>query len=178
MSHAAFPLYVTVPLLTDFFQVKGWSQACGGIDDCGGPARALLGCAAYFLLLEFIIFVDHYYLLHKWSVGKRLGQHAFHHVYKCAARTAAARNQRAGLRRPRTRPPRATPCRYADQLNAYSGYSFAPQDGAPRPEGGARLAGAAASADAPPRPLLQAGRRGWLCRSRRCWCLCRSGSCT
>ncbi|EOD34033.1 hypothetical protein EMIHUDRAFT_441353 [Emiliania huxleyi CCMP1516] len=100
VSHAAFPLYVTVPLLTDFFQVKGWSQACGGIDDCGGPARALLGCAAYFLLLEFIIFVDHYYLLHKWSVGKRLGQHAFHHVYK-----------------------------YADQLNAYSGYSFAPQDG-------------------------------------------------
>jgi len=149
VSHAAFPLYVTVPLLTDFFQVKGWSQACGGIDDCGGPARALLGCAAYFLLLEFIIFVDHYYLLHKWSVGKRLGQHAFHHVYK-----------------------------YADQLNAYSGYSFAPQDGAPRPEGGARLAGAGASADAPPRPLLQAGRRGWLCRSRRCWCLCRSGSCT
>ena len=32
--------------------------------------------------------------------GKRLGEHAYHHVYK-----------------------------YADQLNAFSGYSFAPQDG-------------------------------------------------
>ena len=50
--------------------------------------------------LEFIIFFDHYYLLHKCDVGKRFGQHAYHHVYK-----------------------------YADQLNAFSGYSFAPQDG-------------------------------------------------
>jgi len=40
------------------------------------------------------------YLLHKWNLGKRLGEHAYHHVYK-----------------------------YADQLNAFSGYSFAPQDG-------------------------------------------------
>ncbi len=55
---------------------------------------------AYFFALEAIIFIDHYYLLHKWDVGKRLGQHAYHHVYK-----------------------------YADQLNCFSGYSFAPQDG-------------------------------------------------
>ena len=62
--------------------------------------RAILGCVGYFFALEAIIFFDHYYLLHKWDVGKRLGQHAYHHVYK-----------------------------YADQLNAFSGYSFAPQDG-------------------------------------------------
>jgi len=100
VSRKAFPLYVTVPMLTDFFQVKGWSRACNGIEDCGGPTRAVLGCVAYFLALEAIIFFDHYYLLHKWNIGKRLGQHAYHHVYK-----------------------------YADQLNAFSGYSFAPQDG-------------------------------------------------
>ena len=62
--------------------------------------RDRLGCVAFFALVEFLIFVDHYYLLHKWDLGKRIGQHAYHHVYK-----------------------------YADQLNAFSGYSFAPQDG-------------------------------------------------
>ena len=100
VSHHAFPLYVTVPLLTDWFQVKGWSMACTDIESCGGPAKAILGCIGYFFCLEAIIFFDHYYLLHKWDIGKRLGQHAYHHVYK-----------------------------YADQLNAFSGYSFAPQDG-------------------------------------------------
>merc|ERR1719217_2007832 len=75
-------------------------MACEDVQDCGGPVRSLLGCLAYFGALELLIFVDHYYLLHKWEVGKRLGQHAYHHVYK-----------------------------YADQLNAFSGYSFAPQDG-------------------------------------------------
>jgi len=100
VSREAFPLYVTVPVLTDLFQVKGWSRACDSLEDCGGGVRALLGCAGYFFFLEVVIFIDHYYLLHKWDVGKRLGQHAYHHVYK-----------------------------YADQLNAFSGYSFAPQDG-------------------------------------------------
>lgn len=100
VSHRAFPLYVTVPLLTDFFQVKGWAVTCDSVEQCGGLLYALLGCVAYFFALEAVIFFDHYYLLHKLDIGKRLGQHAFHHVYK-----------------------------YADQLNAYSGYSFAPQDG-------------------------------------------------
>ena len=62
--------------------------------------HAVFGCLAYFFALEAIIFFDHYFLLHKLEAGKRLGQHAYHHVYK-----------------------------YADQLNAFSGYSFAPQDG-------------------------------------------------
>ena len=100
VSHHAFPLYVTVPVLTDWFLVRGWSMACTTVEECGGPARSVLGCVLYFIALEFIIFVDHYYLLHKWDVGKRLGQHAYHHVYK-----------------------------YADQLNCFSGYAFAPQDG-------------------------------------------------
>jgi len=100
VAHHAFPLYIMVPILTDWFMVKGWSMACEDVQECGGPVRSVLGCLAYFLALELLIFVDHYYLLHKWDVGKRLGQHAYHHVYK-----------------------------YADQLNAFSGYSFAPQDG-------------------------------------------------
>ena len=100
VSYHAFPLYVCVPLLTDLFMVKGWSMACESVEDCGGPARTVLGCVGYFFALEFMIFFDHYYLLHKWDLGKRIGQHAYHHVYK-----------------------------YADQLNAFSGYSFAPQDG-------------------------------------------------
>ena len=100
VSHHAFPLYVTVPLLTDLFMVKGWSRACDTVEDCGGPVRSVLGCILYFFALECVIFFDHYYFLHKWSFGKRMGQHAYHHVYK-----------------------------YADQLNAFSGYSFAPQDG-------------------------------------------------
>jgi len=100
VAQSAFPLYVTVPMLTDYFQKSGWARTCDDIGDCGGWGWALLGCVGYFCFLEVIIFLDHYYLLHKWDVGKRLGQHAFHHVYK-----------------------------YADQLNAFSGYSFAPQDG-------------------------------------------------
>ena len=89
-----------MPVLTDFFQKKGWAATCDGIEDCGGVVPAALGCLAFFAAIEDLIFFDHYYLLHKWDVGKRLGQHAYHHVYK-----------------------------YADQLNAFSGYSFAPQDG-------------------------------------------------
>ena len=100
VSHQAFPLYVTVPMLTDLFQSKGWARTCNSVEECGGWVPAILGCLTYFAFLEIVIFIDHYYLLHKFSLGKRLGQHAYHHVYK-----------------------------YADQLNALSGYSFAPQDG-------------------------------------------------
>lgn len=100
VSQNAFPLYVTVPVLTDLFQVKGWAATCDSVAECGGWLPTVLGCASYFLALEVVIFLDHYYLLHKWDIGKRLGQHAYHHVYK-----------------------------YADQLNAFSGYAFMPQDG-------------------------------------------------
>ena len=41
VSHHAFPLYVTVPLLTDWFQVKGWSMACTDIESCGGPTSTV-----------------------------------------------------------------------------------------------------------------------------------------
>jgi sterol desaturase/sphingolipid hydroxylase (fatty acid hydroxylase superfamily) len=100
VAEHAFPLYATMPVLTDFFQKKGWAATCDDIADCGGLLPAVLGCVAFFATVEVLIFFDHYYLLHKWDAGKRLGQHAYHHVYK-----------------------------YADQLNAFSGYSFAPQDG-------------------------------------------------
>jgi len=100
VSHSAFPLYVTVPLLTDLFQIKGWAVTCDSVAECGGVVPTAIGCAFYFIALEVIIFLDHYYLLHKLDIGKRLGQHAYHHVYK-----------------------------YADQLNAFSGYAFMPQDG-------------------------------------------------
>ena len=70
VSHAAFPLYVTVPVLTDLFMSKGWSQACESIEECGGPVRSVMGCVAYFLFLEVVIFIDHYYLLHKWVLGR------------------------------------------------------------------------------------------------------------
>ena len=76
VSLQAFPLYVMVPVLVDLFRVRGWSMACDSVAACGGPARSLLGCAGYFLALEFIIFFDHYYLLHKWDWGKRLGRSA------------------------------------------------------------------------------------------------------
>jgi len=100
VAHAAFPLYVTVPMLTDVFMSKGWAKTCYGIEDCGGWVPTVLGCVGYFAFLEVLIFLDHYFLLHKLDIGKRIGQHAQHHVFK-----------------------------YADQLNAYSGYAFSPQDG-------------------------------------------------
>jgi lathosterol oxidase len=100
VSEHAFPLYVTVPVITDFFKVKGWSMACDSVEDCGGLVWSALGCLLYFLALEVVIFCDPYYFLHKWKLGMLCGQHAYHHVYK-----------------------------FGDQLNAFSAYAFAPQDG-------------------------------------------------
>ena len=84
VAQHAFPLYATMPVLTDFFQKKGWAATCDGVEDCGGYVPALLGCVAFFAAIEVLIFLDHYYLLHKWNWGKKLGQHAYHHVYKYA----------------------------------------------------------------------------------------------
>ena len=78
VAQAAFPLYATMPVLTDFFQKKGWAATCDGVEDCGGSARTVLACVAYFAIVEVLIFIDHYYLLHKWSVAS-LTQ-AYHHV--------------------------------------------------------------------------------------------------
>ena len=57
-------------------------------------------CCRYFVLAELLIFLDHYWLLHKVEAGKRTLNHAKHHVYK-----------------------------HADQLNGFSGFAFAAQDG-------------------------------------------------
>lgn len=99
-SYRAFPLYVCVPVCTELFIIKGWSKTCETIEDCGGILHALAGCITYFFAIEILIYAIHFYLLHKSALGKKLMRHAEHHVYK-----------------------------YANQLNAFSGYSFAPQDG-------------------------------------------------
>ena len=99
-SYRAFPLYVCVPLCTDFFVVKGWSSSCETVKDCGGLVHAFVGCVVYFFAVEFLVYGVHYSLLHKSHIGKRIMQHTQHHVYK-----------------------------YPDQLNAFSGYAFAAQDG-------------------------------------------------
>ena len=54
----------------------------------------------YFFTFELMIFLDHYYLLHKFDLGKLIMKHSKHHVYK-----------------------------KADELNAFSAFAFAPQDG-------------------------------------------------
>lgn len=99
-SHIAFPLYVCVPLIGEFARKKGWERSCGSVEECGGWAATIAGCVGYFVLAELLIFLDHYYLLHKNENGKRLLNHAKHHVYK-----------------------------HADQLNGWSGFAFAAQDG-------------------------------------------------
>jgi lathosterol oxidase len=75
--------FTQVPMLGDFFRVKGWSRECDTVDECGGWVPALVGCVVYFLAVEMLIFIDHYYFLHKLDIGKRLMKHAYHHVYKC-----------------------------------------------------------------------------------------------
>ena len=59
VANAAFPLYATVPILTDLFQRKGWAMTCDDVADCGGWMPTLLGCLGYFAFLEVVIFVDH-----------------------------------------------------------------------------------------------------------------------
>lgn len=76
------PLLRQVPMVGDFFRVKGWSQVCDTVGECGGWVPALIGCVVYFLAVELLIFVDHYYFLHKLDSGKRLMKHEYHHVYK------------------------------------------------------------------------------------------------
>jgi len=100
VSHIAFPLYVCVPLIGEFARKKGWERSCGSVEECGGPAATVAGIIAYFMLAELLIFLDHYYLLHKVEVGKRTLNHAKHHMYK-----------------------------HADQLNGWSGFAFEAQDG-------------------------------------------------
>lgn len=100
VSHAAFPLYVTVVLLTELFRKKGWSNTCDSLEECGGLPKVLVQCTLYFFTVELMIFLDHYYLLHKFDLGKMLMRHSKHHVYK-----------------------------KADELNAFSAFAFAPQDG-------------------------------------------------
>lgn len=99
-SHIAFPLYVCVPLIGEFARKKGWERSCSSVEECGGWPITVAGCIGYFVLAELLIFLDHYYLLHKVEAGKRTLNHAKHHMYK-----------------------------HADQLNGWSGFAFEAQDG-------------------------------------------------
>ena len=75
VSRRAFPMYVTVPVLCDFFRQKGWAMSCDSLEECGGWGPSILACFAYFASLEIIIFIDHYYLLHKLDIVSRRPLH-------------------------------------------------------------------------------------------------------
>ena len=75
-SYRAFPLYVCVPMLLN--NVVSFENLCTSVSDCGGCVVFLCKCIFYFLLLEFLIFVIHYYILHKMGCF----HHDCHHVYK------------------------------------------------------------------------------------------------
>ena len=77
-SYRAFPLYVCVPLLIEIFVTNGWSAACVSIEDCGGTLVYVRGCIMYFIAAEFLIYMVHYYILHRWAFCN----HNVHHIYK------------------------------------------------------------------------------------------------
>ena len=77
-SYNAFPLYVCVPLMIETFLINGWSAACVSVEECGGTIAYVRGCVMYFIAAEFLIYMVHYYLLHRCS----LFNHNVHHVYK------------------------------------------------------------------------------------------------
>ncbi|ETO36017.1 hypothetical protein RFI_01047 [Reticulomyxa filosa] len=86
-SELAFPLYTFVPVLGDFARKKGFARAlshnrfrfyfyapsifcvqyllslCESVELCGGFAPSLLKFVAFMVLLEFLVFFDHWYIL-------------------------------------------------------------------------------------------------------------------
>jgi len=84
LSEMAFPLYSTVPAFGDFLKKKGLSQTCDTIDECGGILKSILSYIIFFIILEFIVFFDHYYLLHVNKWGKKNLKHDLHHKFEKA----------------------------------------------------------------------------------------------
>lgn len=82
VSEMAFPLYCCVPVLSDVLRRHNFSKVCPTIEECGGPMRSLLNFSIYLFLVEAMVFWVHYWLLHKWPLGKRLLKHDIHHAYK------------------------------------------------------------------------------------------------
>jgi len=99
-SEAAFPLYTFVPVLGDTLLKKGYASNCESMEECGGVVRSLLMFGLFVVLLEFIVFFDHWYILHVWKWGKKHLKHDVHHAYEAS-----------------------------DEMCVWTGYAFDPLDG-------------------------------------------------
>ena len=99
-SEIAFPLYTFVPVLADLVKKKGWSSTCDTMQECGGITWSLFSFGCFILLLEFIVFFDHWYILHVWKWGKKNLKHDVHHQYE-----------------------------QSDEMTVWTGYAFDPLDG-------------------------------------------------
>ena len=99
-SEIAFPLYTFVPVLGDFLRKKGWSSTCESLEECGGITQSFFNFFLFLFVLEFIVFFDHYYILHVWKWGKKHLKHDIHHQYEAS-----------------------------DEMTTYTGFAFDPLDG-------------------------------------------------
>ena len=82
VSEMAFPLYCCIPVLSDVLRRHGYSKICATVEECGGPIRSLFNFLVYIFVVEAMVFWVHYWLLHKWPLGKRVLKHDIHHAYK------------------------------------------------------------------------------------------------
>ena len=81
-SEAAFPLYSMVPVIGDFLRKKGYAATCSSMEECGGALPSIGKFVIFVFLLEFIVFFDHWYVLHVWKWGKKHLKHDAHHKYE------------------------------------------------------------------------------------------------
>ena len=100
ISEVAFPLYCMVPVLGDFLKKKGYAASCDTMEECGGTMQSILSFGLFILLLEFIVFFDHWYILHVWKWGKANLKHDAHHKYEAS-----------------------------DEMTSWTGFAFDPLDG-------------------------------------------------
>eukprot|EP00483_Globobulimina_turgida_P010447 UN10468 len=100
LSEIAFPLYTFVPVLGDVLRKKSWSAACDSVQECGGFFQSLFCFSIFVLVLEFIVFFDHWFILHIWKWGKANLNHDLHHKYEAS-----------------------------DEMNVWTGFAFDPLDG-------------------------------------------------
>mmetsp|Transcript_10568 Transcript_10568/g.20271 ORF Transcript_10568/g.20271 Transcript_10568/m.20271 type:complete len:223 (-) Transcript_10568:954-1622(-) len=80
-SESAFPMYCLVPTIGDVLAHHGWSQVTSTFEECGGIVLSLRNFFMYMFLVEGGVFFVHYWMLHKWSWGKRNLNHDSHHQY-------------------------------------------------------------------------------------------------
>mmetsp|Transcript_27573 Transcript_27573/g.53572 ORF Transcript_27573/g.53572 Transcript_27573/m.53572 type:complete len:343 (-) Transcript_27573:228-1256(-) len=80
-SESAFPMYCLVPTIGDVLAHHGWSQATSTFEECGGVVQSVANFFVYMFLVEGGVFFVHYWMLHKWTWGKRNLNHDSHHQY-------------------------------------------------------------------------------------------------